>query len=183
MYVDSGLSGQIPKNIRSLIEYFGNHILIGSPEWGEYDAVGNDAHLKILIPKACRNIPMIRHEAIYRNEAWDKAAKFASQILRQKDPPLDSLKYKIFHVRQLNISLLKWQTEIVSSVIEATKKLLGNGSDFLLGYEKTVKLAELLEMSSKHINEEEEGFNAVDPRIRDIVWEILKIRAKEAPTS
>jgi hypothetical protein len=179
LYLDNGLSDQIPKNLRYFIEYFGNHILIGSPEWGDYNAVENDAHLKILIPKACRNIPKVRHEAIYRNEAWDKAAKYASKILKQEDLPMDPLKYKIYHTKQLNISLLKWQTEIISTFVEATKKQLGNDSIFLAGHEKCVQLAELLEMSSKHITEEKEGLNIVNPKIKDIIWEILKIKTKE----
>lgn len=182
LYLDNGLSDQIPRNLRYCIEYYGKHVYIGSPQWGDYDAVGNDAHLKILIPKACRNVPKTRHEAIYRNEAWDKAAKFASKTLEKGDLPMDPLKYKIYHTKELNISLLKWQTEIISSFVEATRKQLGNDSIFLLGHEKCVQLVELLEMSSRHITEEEEGFNIVNPKIKDLIWEILKIKAKEVST-
>jgi len=178
-YIDNGLSSEIPKDLRYFIEYFGNHILIGSPEWGQYDAVGNDAHLRILIPKACRSIPKIRHEAIYRNEAWDKAAKYASQILGKKDLPLDPLKYKIYHLNRMNIALLDWQTRIIYTFIEEVKEATGNDEIFLKGYEKCALLAELLEMSSKHIIEEEEGLDRINPKIKKIALEIFKIKTEK----
>jgi len=149
---------------------------------GNYDAVNDDSHLQILIPKACKNIPKIRHEAIYRNEAWDRAAEYASRFLEMKELPLKPLKYKIYHVKELNVSLLKWQTEIISSLIEKIKKHFKNGEVFSLGYEKCVNLVELFEMSSKHIIEEEKRLNKINPKIKDIALEIFKVKTEKAKT-
>jgi len=33
LYLDNGLSSEIPRNLRYCIEYFGNHILMGTPKW------------------------------------------------------------------------------------------------------------------------------------------------------
>lgn len=121
--IELGPSSQIPIAVKNLYGYlkaisdYKQHRF----DWKEFRVkIPTDAALKTTVMAYSREIPQMRHEAIYENRSYDVFAYAAEENKQDVQKMLDT---RLSFIRAFAVAMSKWVTEPINQIFQNLKRL------------------------------------------------------------